>query len=174
MALRDELLELSDRAWQRLADRVAGLTDDEYLWEPVPGCWTVRPDPADPAGAWTADFRWPPPDPPPVTTIGWRLAHLVTDDRFRVWLGLPAVAGRPTPTVPRSAADAVEAVATTAAQRRSDLLEMTDADLWQPIGPVGGPYGDGTRVSWVLHTLDEAIHHGAEVGVLRDLYRASG
>lgn len=34
-----------------------------------------------------------------------------------------------------------------------------------------GPYAEGTRVSWVLHVLDEVIHHGAEVGLLRDLYR---
>jgi len=32
--LRSELVEFSDYAWQRLG----GLTDDEYLWEPVPGC----------------------------------------------------------------------------------------------------------------------------------------
>ena len=44
-ALRDELAGLSDYAWQRLLDRFEGLTDEEYLWEPVPGCWTVRPGP---------------------------------------------------------------------------------------------------------------------------------
>jgi hypothetical protein len=27
-------------------------------------------------------------------------------------------------------------------------------------------------VSWVLHVLDEVIHHGAEIALLRDLYRA--
>jgi len=33
-------------AWlwtSRLRPRLEGLTDDEYCWEPVPGCWNVRP-----------------------------------------------------------------------------------------------------------------------------------
>src|SRR5689334_19826662 len=25
-----------------MADRVAGLTDGEYFWQPVPNCWSVR------------------------------------------------------------------------------------------------------------------------------------
>ena len=43
------------RAWN-------GLTDDEFLWEPMPGCWTVRPveETRTPTpfvvGAWAADF----------------------------------------------------------------------------------------------------------------------
>lgn len=172
-ALRDELVALADHAWGRLADRLDGLTDDEYLWQPVAGCWTIRPGPADPTAPWTWDFDWPPPEPPPVTTIAWRLAHLtVNDDRFRPWLGLVPDQGRQGRSVSPTAAGAVEAVETTAAERRRDLLEVTDADLWEPIGPVGGPYADGTRVSWVLHSLDEVVHHGAEVGLLRDLYRA--
>ena len=44
-----------NRAWN-------GLTDDEFLWEPMPGCWTVRPveETRTPTpfvvGAWAADF----------------------------------------------------------------------------------------------------------------------
>jgi hypothetical protein len=41
-----------------LRPRLDGLTDDEYLWEPVPGCWTVRHD-------GTVDFAYPTPEPPP-------------------------------------------------------------------------------------------------------------
>ncbi|MEU7558352.1 DinB family protein [Streptomyces eurythermus] len=51
------LLEQFDFAYRRLADRMTGplvdsgdgadtpvgpMTDDEYFWEPVPGCWSVR------------------------------------------------------------------------------------------------------------------------------------
>ena len=39
------------------------------------------------------------------------------------------------------------------------------------IGPVGGDNSDGTRAGYVLHMLDEFIHHGAEISLLRDLYR---
>jgi hypothetical protein len=169
-ALRDELADLSDYAWQRLLDRLAGLTDEEYLWQPVPDCWTIRPGPQE---AWTWDFTWPEPDPAPMTTIAWRLAHItVNDDRFRPWLGLGPYPGRPLRTIPPTAAAARQAVEATKAERHQDLMEVTDPELWEQIGPVGGPYADGTRVSWVLHVLDEVIHHGAEIALLRDLYRA--
>jgi hypothetical protein len=31
-----------ERANRRLRERLSGITEEEYLWEPVPGCWTVR------------------------------------------------------------------------------------------------------------------------------------
>ncbi len=34
----------------------------------------------------------------------------------------------------------------------------------------GGPYAESGTVDLALHVLDEVIHHGAEVGLLRDLY----
>ena len=44
--LHDQL----DFHWQhRLRPRLEGLTDDEYLWEPVPGCWSIRAARAPPA-----------------------------------------------------------------------------------------------------------------------------
>ena len=59
-----------------------GLTDDEYLWEPVEGCWSIRPRAeartaqAAGGGDLVADFEYPEPDPAPVTTIAWRIAHI--------------------------------------------------------------------------------------------------
>jgi len=42
----------------------------------------------------------------------------------------------------------------------------------EPIGSVWGPeYGERTRTAYVLHMLDEFVHHGAEVALLRDLWR---
>ncbi|MET7438705.1 DinB family protein [Streptomyces sp. NPDC004082] len=37
------LLDQFDRAREMAEVRLAGLGDEEYLWEPVPGCWSVRP-----------------------------------------------------------------------------------------------------------------------------------
>jgi hypothetical protein len=37
------------------------LTDEEYLWEPVPGCWSIRP--AGPGGRGTIEQAWPDPEP---------------------------------------------------------------------------------------------------------------
>lgn len=36
------LLDLSDNVFGRTARRLAGLTDEELLWEPAPHCWSVR------------------------------------------------------------------------------------------------------------------------------------
>ena len=53
-----------------LRPRLDGLTDDEFLWEPVAGCWSVRRG-AD--GRHRAEGPWPQPGAaPPVTTIAWR------------------------------------------------------------------------------------------------------
>ena len=57
--LRDQLTWHWDR---QLRARLDGLTDDEYLWEPAPGCWSVRPRGTGTApvqagsGAMTIDF----------------------------------------------------------------------------------------------------------------------
>jgi hypothetical protein len=54
------LLAQTDEVYDRLRQRLAGLTDDEYLWEPVPGCWTIH---RDESGAWVSDYAEPDPDP---------------------------------------------------------------------------------------------------------------
>ena len=44
--------------------------------------------------------------------------------------------------------------------------------LEERIGGVAGPgYADRTRAAYVMHMLDEFIHHGAEIALLRDLWR---
>ena len=40
--VHSDVLSLFDEAWPRLLSRLEGLTRDEYLWEPVASCWTVR------------------------------------------------------------------------------------------------------------------------------------
>ena len=44
--------------------------------------------------------------------------------------------------------------------------------LTRPCGPAEGPYAEASMAALVLHINREAIHHGAEVALLRDLYRA--
>ncbi len=56
-----------------LRPRLEGLGDEEYLWEPVEGCWSLR---RDENGVYALDGRWLEPSPPPVTTIAWRMVHL--------------------------------------------------------------------------------------------------
>ena len=56
--------------------RIQGVTDEEYLWEPAAGAWSLRPGPD---GPWVLDQL--PLDPPvaPVTTIAWRVVHVGRD-----------------------------------------------------------------------------------------------
>ncbi|WP_369131287.1 DinB family protein, partial [Modestobacter roseus] len=95
------LLRGYDDAWERLAARVGGLTDEEYLWEPVRSAWSVRPGDT---GEWLADGAVPDPDPAPVTTIAWRTWHLaadcLADHLSRSPAGRPAAA-RPRPGLAR-------------------------------------------------------------------------
>ena len=38
---RADVIALSGHVYERTRSRVDGLTDTEYFWEPVPGCWTI-------------------------------------------------------------------------------------------------------------------------------------
>ena len=156
----------------RTMERLDGLTDEEYIWEPVPGCWTIRRD----GDRMVADWSGPPPDPPPVTTIAWRLHHIcgflsahglrtVAFERGEARWGL-------TVTVPATAADACEAVGTAISAWERDLEGVDDERLWEPLGPAAGPIAGSTVGGFVEHIHDEFIHHSAEVALLRDLYRA--
>ena len=173
--MKAELVDLSDQVWQRLRARVEGLTDEEYLWEPAPGCWTIRPR-AD--GRWAEDSVLPGPDPEPFTTLAWRLWHIIDcygEDRAPGWLGVPpqgpAIGLDGGDSAPPTAAAAVEMLERAHDRWEAHLALVDDAILAQPVGPVGGTYAARPKASYVLHMLDEYIHHGAEVALLRDLWR---
>ena len=53
---------------------------------------------------------------------------------------------------------------------RDLLQELPAASWWEPLGPVAHEYAESDKAALVLHQLDEQIHHGAELGVMRDLY----
>lgn len=162
----------------QLRDRLEGLTDDEYFWEPAPGSWNVRPRGTSTApvqagsGAMTIDFAFPQPDPAPFTTIAWRLGHVI--------VGVLAVRnashfGR-TPTDYQSfeyAATAKDALAQLDAEYAAwvDGVEsLGEAGLARPAGEAEGPFSGYPMGALVLHINRELIHHLSEVCLLRDLY----
>ncbi|MEJ7585274.1 MAG: DinB family protein [Acidimicrobiales bacterium] len=174
--VKQELVGLSEGVWERLRSRFEGLTDEEYLWEPAQGCWTVRPRPD---GSWTPDWPLPRPEPEPFTTIAWRMWHLIDcygEDRAPEWLdvapqgdpiGLDDPEGAPPPT----AAEALVLLERAHARWDAHLALVSEASLGEKVGAVGGGYADRTRAAYVLHMLDEFIHHSAEIALLRDLWR---
>ena len=53
---------------------------------------------------------------------------------------------------------------------RAGMARLSPQEWAAPLGPAWGPYAAASTVDLALHVLDEVIHHGAEVGLLRDLY----
>jgi uncharacterized damage-inducible protein DinB len=141
----DDLVSLSDFAWQRLRDRMAGLMDAELRWRPAPGDQDI--------------------------SLEWRLNHIATllaEDRNAVWLDqTPASTQLPEA---QDAVQTLELLDASYALWRKVLTSLTDESLDKALGPRAGFYGKDTRRSFVLHILDELIHHGAEAALLRDLY----
>lgn len=162
--VQDHLLDLSDFAVQRLQNRAAGLSDDEYFWQPVPNSIVERPG---------VTPEWPKSEVPPFTTISWRLNHIIevlAAERTATWLGLRPNSGDVLAGEPENAASAVKALDHAAKVWRDRLSSVDDQSLALQMGEIAGNYQDSTRLAFVLHILDELIHHGAEVGVVRDLY----
>lgn len=160
------LIALSEKAYGRLRPRLAGLTDDEYRWEPVPGTWSVRPRPDGSVGF---DFSLMPLAPAPLSTIAWRLTHIIDllrEDRCATVLGLEPDAGTEEVWVTLSADEAITNLERAFATWRG-YLERTDPDR---LGEPHDRYTD--RYTFALHIIDELIHHAAEVALLRDIYAA--
>lgn len=157
-----EIRDQIELHWSRqLRPRLEGISDPEYLWEPVEGMWSV------------GDFEVPPPEPPPVTTIAWRLGHLVfmleaAGQRF----GGPAV-DFASFTYPRSADEALRRVDAAYEIWITGVRDLGVEGLTEPAGPQDGPMAGWSTAGIVLHNQRELLHHGAEIALLRDLYRAS-
>jgi hypothetical protein len=178
-----ELAEQLDWHWRsHLRPRFDGLTDEEYFWEPVEDCWSLRRA-AD--GRYALDEQGPEPAPPPVTTISWRLVHLGAQclaNRASAFFGDGSVPDdadmfdlRHVPTtLPASATEGI-AFLEQAYQRWHDgIAALDDAGLRAPLGPKGAQYAAEPMAGLILHINREVMHHGGEIGLLRDLYRATG
>jgi hypothetical protein len=151
-----------------LRPRLDGLTDHEYFWEPAPGCWNVR---RDTDGRFVADEAWPPPEPPPVTTIAWRMMHIAIGcfaDRAERFFDTPGG-----DALPGTAAEALAFMDDTYHRWRDRVAALDEAGIEAPLGERGGPFAAEPMGALILHINREVMHHGGEIGVLRDLYRAT-
>lgn len=177
------LADQLDHHWRdQLRPRLDGLTDAEYLWEPVAGCWNVHRRGTSSApvqggsGAFTIDFAFPEPEPAPVTTIAWRLGHLIVGvlgARNHAHFGGPAVdyvsweyAG--------TAAGALGQLEAAYDAWTAGVRGLDKDALAIPCGPAEGEWAERSMAELVLHINREVIHHGAEIALLRDLYAHQG
>lgn len=146
----------------QLRPRLEGLTDDEYFWRPTPDAWTVHED-------GSVDFAYPEPVPAPVTTIAWRLAHVIVGVfgmRVASHFG-----GPPCDYMTwKYALSADEALKQLDDAYEAWMAGARTADLSKAVGPAEGPFAAEPMATLVLHINREAIHHGAEISLLRDLY----
>jgi hypothetical protein len=164
-----------DYVAEQLLARLEGLTDEELLWEPAPGSWTVRKN-DDGHTRPTSENSWwnPTADREPPRTIAWSIGHLGSGSLIRAdWLvgdhELLDVADWPV-----TASEAISFVRDGLASWRDGLDEMTDADL-DTVGRSAFPHGLDPQlplldiVWWVNKEL---LWHAAEIWFMRDLYAA--
>ena len=176
--LRDQL----DFHYRQLfRPRLAGLTDAEYLWEPAPGAWSIRPrdTSTSPAPIGAGDFQRDDapdePDPAPVTTIAWRIAHITVEclaiRTMNHFDGPPAhwETWEYTDSADRARAQMDAAYDAWSA----GVKRLGEQGLARPVGEHEGPWAESPYADLVLHLNRELIHHGAEICLLRDLYRAT-
>jgi hypothetical protein len=179
LALHLLLVDQLDWHWShQLRPRLDGLTDAEYFAEPVTKAWSVRPRGTSTApmqagsGDYIIEFAYPEPVPAPVTTIAWRLGHVIVGV-----LGARTASHFDGPpcdydsfVYAGSAADALDQLDAAYAGWMTGVRSLGEAGLRRPCGPAEGPYAGEPMATLVLHINREVIHHGAEIALMRDLW----
>lgn len=170
--------QLSQHWEHQVRERLQGLGDAEYFWEPVPGAWSVRPRGTGTApvqgggGTMTIDFAFPVPVPPPFTTIAWRLGHVIVGV---LAMRNAALFGRE-PTDYQSfdyaatADDALTQLDREYAAWQAGVESLGEDGLLRRLGGTEVGHEEFSHADLVLHINREVIHHLAEVCLLRDLY----
>ena len=174
-----ELVDQLEFHWGKiLRPRLASLTDEQYLWEPVPGCWSVRRradgrgNSAVGAGDTVIDYEYPEPDPPPFTTIAWRMGHIaigIFGGRAARHFGDGDIQYADVDW-PLTAAGGMALLDRHHDAWIAGVSQLDPAGLARPCGPTEGPYAEYPMAALVLHINREALHHGAEIALLLDLY----
>ena len=159
-----------------LRPRLEGLTDDEYLWEPVDGCWSIR---QGEDGRWRMETSGK--RDGPITTIAWRMAHVsvgIFGTRASTFFGDGSVpddadmfdARHEPASLPATAADGIALLENNYRWWRDGISALDEAGLAKPLGPKGNMFAKDPMAALILHLNREAMHHGGEIGLMRDLY----
>jgi DinB superfamily len=143
----------------------------------VPDSWNlIRGD----DGNWTMDWAWPEPEPTPIPTIAWRMMHIAATgmaNRTQAFFGED-----PTPdrgmndpkrypaSLPSTAADGIAYLENAYKAWMDGIGSLSMAEMERPLGPKGGQFAEDSMASLIVHINRETMHHGAEIGLLRDMY----
>lgn len=152
---------LAEATYFPLSRIMVDLEDAELDWAPVPEAKTI---------GWTPTGHDPLTDP--FTTIGWRWAHFC--EELHGIATFDTCLGPEDPPWPEHVPDIVDArtaVANLEAGIRRAAQAIGKASELRLDEEVDNEFGRHTRRHWVAIFLMESIHHAAEIGVLRDLYR---
>jgi DinB superfamily len=167
--IRTSVLTNLDFRWNALIrNRLEGMSDDEYLWEPVIGCLSVRPDAGggyalDPVGP--TEF--------PLGNIAWRMAHLASSLSNHPVAAVAFGGAWPKPELAApagTAADATSRLDGAYSHWHATVASLSDADLARRLGSAAGHYAESTVLDLILHIQAEALQRGADLCLLRDLY----
>jgi hypothetical protein len=170
---RRPVIDSFEFVWDQLMTRLDGITAEELAWEPVANVWAVR---AGPDGVPVADEHDAEAAPGPVPTINWRLWHIAVEclDSYtgrafertfasvtgQQWHLEPAPVIADLERAYRGFCDA--------------CMERPAERWWEQLGEQFGPWHAHNVYDLVEHAEHEVAHHGAEVALLRDLYRERG
>jgi DinB superfamily len=87
------------------------------------------------------------------------------------WTGERRAADYGSCDYPGDAATALARLDAVYAAWTAGVRRLGPGELARPCGPAEGPYAGVPLATLVLHINREALHHGAEIALLRDLYR---
>jgi hypothetical protein len=167
--IRASVLANLDFRWNALIrSRLEGISDDEYLWEPIAGCLSIHPDAA---GTYTRDPVGP--TEFPLGTIAWRMAHLAFSLSNHPVAAVAFGGAWPKPELAApagTAADAINRLDRAFSHWHATVDGLSDADLARRLGSYAGQYAESTVLDLILHIQAEAFQRGADLCLMRDLY----
>ncbi len=158
-----------------LFERLADLSDEEFLWEPAEEVWTVRlvdGKPKPDVESWAPDAAGAPP-----RTLAWSIGHLGDGAMTRAdWLvGSHSIKDGDL-VWPMTAAEGIEFARAGLQAWRDGLATMTDDDL-DTVGRSAYPGGMDPElplIEIVWWVSKELLFHTGEIWFVRDLYAHYG
>lgn len=159
------LREEYEHARRAISWTVEGMTDREYFWKPVADCWSII-EGSD--GRWRPEFGTT--GGAKVTTIAWRLTHLAVGSAvYYDYVFGEGTAKWEEQKIPSSASAAIELLEFGMGRHADAMARVSDDQLSDARPTHWGAQLPLWQMLWT--SIVETFHHGAEIGLLRDMYR---